>query len=44
VEAQQCVELTNTNRSRAYPSRYIKQRDISTSFRFASSFQGTTYL
>ena len=30
VEAQQCVELTNTNRSRAYP------KDIQASFSYTS--------
>ncbi|WP_364151576.1 hypothetical protein, partial [Paenibacillus sp. LPE1-1-1.1] len=28
VEAQQCVQLTNTNRSRAYPKTFEKQTYI----------------
>ncbi|WP_439117000.1 hypothetical protein, partial [Paenibacillus larvae] len=36
VEAQQCVELTNTNRSRAYP----KETTVLSTLCFAASFQG----
>jgi hypothetical protein len=42
VEAQQCVELTNTNRSRAYPNRLLghttgKQAKDSAHFRIQFS-------
>jgi hypothetical protein len=41
VEAQQCVELTGTNRSRAYPEK-AGHRWKSAIGRFASGFEGAS--
>ncbi|WP_317965850.1 hypothetical protein, partial [Paenibacillus sp. CCS19] len=40
VEAQQCVQLTSTNRSRAYPKQALLKLKFQT---FASSFEGVTF-
>ena len=42
MEVQQCMEQTDTNRSRAYPHKLLQQ--LATNVHFASSFQGITSL